>query len=87
MAVDARVDDGKLDMLVVRKCSIPEMMTLTAEIVAGKTVSHKKNVLYIQAQSIRVSADESLESDLDGECGPELPLTIETVPGALEIFC
>ncbi len=87
VAVDARVDDGKLDMLVVRKCSIPEMMTLTAEIVAGKTVSHKKNVLYIQAQSIRVSADESLESDLDGECGPELPLTIETVPGALEIFC
>ena len=86
VAVNAKVDDGLLDMLLVRKCNVAELMALTAEIVAGRSVEHKENVLYLQASSFKITADTKLESDLDGECGPDLPLVIETIPKALEIY-
>jgi len=86
IAVNAKVDDGKLDMLLVKQCNIPELMTLTAEIVAGKSVTKTKNILYIQASRFTISCDEELESDLDGERGPKLPLNIETVPACMHIY-
>ena len=85
-AVAAKVDDGKLDMLIVKYCSMPEIMALTAEILAGRDISRQKNVVYIQASSFAVSAAEAIESDLDGELGPKLPLTVETVYKAIDMY-
>ena len=85
-AVAAKVDDGKLNMLIVKYCSMPEIMALTAEILAGRDISRQKNVVYIQASSFAVSAAEDIESDLDGELGPKLPLTVETVYKAIDMY-
>ncbi|MEX5284273.1 YegS/Rv2252/BmrU family lipid kinase [Selenomonas sputigena] len=85
VAAKAKIDDGKLDFLLVRKCSIPDLMALTAEIVSGRGIS-EKNVLYLQAKHFRISADTLLQSDVDGELGTFLPLTVETVPRAIEVF-
>ena len=53
---------------------------------AGKDVTGRKEVIYRQASTYEVSCDTELVSDLDGEIGPELPLKIETVPHAIELF-
>ncbi|MGP1585967.1 MAG: diacylglycerol/lipid kinase family protein [Schwartzia sp. (in: firmicutes)] len=82
----AKLDDGKLDMLVVRQCSLPEFMALAASVIAGRIDPHDKNILYLQGATFRVEADESAESDLDGERGPHLPLLVETVPQAIRLF-
>lgn len=81
------VDDGKLDLLSIGKCSIPKLMSITADLIAGKPVSERENVLHVQAKSFRIESGIPVESDIDGECGPMLPLTIETVPRAVEIYC
>lgn len=86
IATKARVDDGKLDMIIVKQCKIPELMTLAADIVAGKSIRKRKNVIYLQAKDIRIECDEDLESDLDGELGPKLPLEITTLQGKLDLF-
>lgn len=86
-ARQASVQDGKLDLLLVKQCGIGELMTLTAELLAGKDVSGCKEVVYRQAASFEVSCDTELVSDLDGELGPRLPLKIETIPRALKLFC
>lgn len=86
-ARQASVQDGKLDLLLVKQCGIGELMTLTAELLAGKDVSGRKEVVYRQAASFEVSCDTELVSDLDGELGPRLPLKIETIPKALKLFC
>ena len=85
-ARQASVQDGKLDLLLVKQCNIAELMTLTAELLAGKDVTGRKEVIYRQAASFEVSCDTQLVSDLDGELGPELPLKIETIPKALKLF-
>lgn len=81
------VDDGKLDLLSIGKCSIPKLMSITADLIAGKPVSERENVLHVQAKSFHIESGISVESDIDGECGPMLPLTIETVPRAVAIYC
>ena len=81
------VDDGKLDLLSIGKCSIPKLMSITADLIAGKPVSERENVLHVQAKHFRIESGIPVESDIDGECGPMLPLTIETVPRAVAIYC
>lgn len=83
----ASVQDGKLDLLLVKQCNVAELMTLTAELLAGRDVSGRREVVYRQAARFEVSCDTELVSDLDGELGPRLPLCIETIPGALKLFC
>ena len=81
------VDDGKLDLLSIGKCSIPKLMSITADLIAGKPVSERENVLHVRAKSFCIESGIPVESDIDGECGPMLPLTIETVPRAVAIYC
>lgn len=83
----ASVQDGKLDLLLVKQCNVAELMTLTAELLAGRDVSGRREVVYRQAARFEVSCDAELVSDLDGELGPRLPLCIETIPGVLKLFC
>lgn len=87
VACGVAVDDGKLDLLSIGKCSIPKLMSITADLIAGKPVSERENVLHVQAKSFHIESGISVESDIDGECGPMLPLTIETVPRAVAIYC
>ena len=83
----ARIDDGKLDFLAVQKCSPAQLVKLTADLIAGKPVTEQDAVLHVQASRFRIASAHALPSDLDGEVGPMLPLEIETVPGAIDIYC
>lgn len=87
VARNVSVTDGKLDLLAIRKCGIPSLMAVTADLIAGKPVSEKDKVLHIQAKNFHIESAEPLQSDLDGEIGPMLPLEIETVPAAIAVYC
>ncbi len=87
VADGVEVDDGKLDFLAVRKCSPAQLVKVAADLIAGKPVSEQSAVLHLQSAHFRITAEEELVSDLDGEAGPLLPLEIETVPQALAVYC
>lgn len=87
VAKNVSVTDGKLDLLAIRKCGISSLMAVTADLIAGKPVSEKDKVLHIQAKDFCIESAEPLQSDLDGEIGPMLPLKIETVPAAIAVYC
>ena len=87
IADEAMVDDGKLDLLLVKKCNLKDLVSITRDLFAGKPVAKRKEILYVQAKKFEISAAVPLESDLDGEKGPMLPLTIETIPKAVKLFC
>lgn len=82
----AKVNDGVLDIVLVSQCSWAELMTLFVGILSGKDVRLHKCVRYYQAKTITVRAEEEIESDIDGELGPMLPLHIEAVPKALRLY-
>ena len=85
--VPARIDDGKLDVLIVKQCSIPDLMTLVISLLTGKDPAQHRSVIYLQARNIHIACEEEVESDVDGELGPNLPLEITAIPGKIKIFC
>jgi YegS/Rv2252/BmrU family lipid kinase len=86
LAPCAKIDDGLLDILVVKRCGLPELMSLFISFLKG-THHNSKHILYRQARTLYIECEDELESDLDGELGPKLPLTIEVLPEQLRIFC
>lgn len=86
LAPCAKIDDGLLDILVVKRCGLPELMSLFISFLKG-THHNSKHLLYMQAKNIYIECEDSLESDVDGERGPHLPLTISVVPQKIKVFC
>ncbi|XOQ25434.1 MAG: DAGKc domain-containing protein [Mitsuokella multacida] len=87
VAEGVKVDDGKLDLLTIGRTGLPKLMSISADLVSGKSVSGREGVLHIQAKHFRIESGIDVESDIDGECGPMLPLEIDTVPKAVAIYC
>ena len=83
----AQIDDGKLDLLALKKCSPRSLVTLAKKILAGESVDGDENIFSLQAATFDISASEELRSDVDGEAGDFLPLKIETLKHALNFFC
>ena len=81
------IDDGMLDLLAVKKTGLPRFMSVAADLFSGKTVTERENILHIRAREFEIRTDELLCSDIDGECGPLLPLRIRTLPMALSVYC
>ena len=81
------VDDGMLDLLAVKKTGLPQFMSVAADLFSGRPVTEKENILHIRANTFEIQTEQELCSDLDGECGPLLPLRIKTVPQALSVYC
>ena len=82
----ARIDDGRLDLLVLRKNSPRNLMMLARKILAGSAVDGDESVFSLQARSLTIGSSIALTADVDGEVGDALPLKVETIRHALKIF-
>ncbi len=83
----AQIDDGKLDLLVLKKCSTGGLMTLAKRILGGASVEGDDNIIHLPAAQIEINSSAALISDLDGEAGFPLPLRLEALRHALRFFC
>ena len=83
---DAKIDDGKLDFVAIKKSSPRSIFTLTKKIFSGMNVDDAQNIFHVQARHLKISSSVELISDVDGEVGDALPIEIECVPRAVEIF-
>ena len=81
----AQIDDGKLDLIALKKTSPRNLMTLAKKILAGESL-HADEIFSVQAATFEVKSSAELVSDLDGEVGNPLPLKIETLKHAINFF-
>jgi diacylglycerol kinase (ATP) len=85
MAPDARVDDGLLDVTLVRKLSRGRLLRLFPTIYRGRHVDHDE-VFTCRARSIRIAAPVNLVLVPDGELKGHTPATVTCLHRDLEIF-
>lgn len=85
IAPGARVDDGELDLVMVRKLPRLRLLRLFPTIYSGKHVLHEE-VTVIRAREIRIRAPANLEFMVDGEFKGVTPARITCLPGAIEVF-
>jgi YegS/Rv2252/BmrU family lipid kinase len=85
LAPRAKVDDDKLDVVVIRRASRWQMFRLFAKVFDGSHVD-MPCVEYFQVRSLSILADDGGPLDLDGEIKGAVPVSIKVLPGAVRIF-
>ncbi|GHU58122.1 lipid kinase [Clostridia bacterium] len=89
---DAVIDDGLFDFIALKAGGTPlELFGLVVKVLNGDFLTDP-NILYFRDGFIKIETDGAdiapvfTETDIDGEQGPDLPVTIKNLRKAIRIF-
>jgi len=85
VAPGASVDDGSLDVTVVGDLSFAGVIRNLPNLYNGKILQVQK-VFGLKGKTISASSDQRVLLDVDGEQPGTLPVTLDVIPGALQII-
>jgi diacylglycerol kinase family enzyme len=85
LAPHAKVDDGKMDVVIVRRASRRQMLHLFRRVFDGSHV-HMPFVEYYQVRSMKILTDDRRPLDIDGEIRGTPPVSGDVLPGAVRIY-
>lgn len=78
------VNDGKFDVILFREMPIIEFPEMLINVLQGNH-QENKNVLYFTTSNLKISSEEHISTDVDGELGEEFPLEFSILPKKLKI--
>ncbi|MGW7253832.1 YegS/Rv2252/BmrU family lipid kinase [Streptomyces sp. NPDC054834] len=85
IAPAARVDDGLLEVVMIREAPRRLFFTLMNELASGAHVE-RPEVHILRGREIRIEADREVPYGADGEVEAVLPVTAKVLPGALKML-
>jgi diacylglycerol kinase (ATP) len=85
IAPEARVDDGLLDVVVIKHVPKPLFFAVMRELQDGSHV-RRPEVEVLHGREVRIEADRDLPYGADGELAGTLPVTARVLPGALNVL-
>ena len=85
IAPKAKLDDGLMDVVAVKKTNRLQLLKLFPKIFSGNHINHPV-VKYNQVKSISIKPDINSALIIDGEILGETPCEMELVANAIEIF-
>ncbi|WP_155593553.1 diacylglycerol kinase [Lysinibacillus cavernae] len=85
LAPDASINDGYFTLLVLKKVSLPEFIQLAAMALRGEHLNDDR-VIYKKASVVKVTTENEVHLNLDGEYGGDAPATFENLKQHIEIF-
>lgn len=87
IAPNALLDDGLLDIVLLKKCPMHDIMGVFIKLINGEHIN-SNNIEFLKVDNIKmkVNNEDDIISDIDGEKGPELPLEIKLIKSGLEII-
>lgn len=81
----AEIEDGLLDVLIIKKTDIASVIQIFLNLSSGKHIKHK-DVVYFKTKNILLTSRENVEVDCDGDMAGFLPMRFEVVENCLTIF-
>ncbi|MGH3392289.1 MAG: diacylglycerol kinase family lipid kinase, partial [Actinomadura sp.] len=85
IAPDARVDDGLLDVVIIKHAPKPLFFAVMRELEDGAHV-RRPQVEVLRGREVRIEADRELPYGADGETREGLPVTVQVMPGAVAVL-
>lgn len=85
VAPSARIDDGLLDVCVLREAGVMEFLRAFPTVFKGTHVNHPKYWTR-QARRITIECNAPLPVLVDGDVTHSTPVTFEVSPGAIEVM-
>lgn len=86
LAPHASLNDGKFDVLVLKKCNFTDFIRIMTQAARGKEHIHDPLVTYFQTNQLEVRAADYTQLNLDGEFGGKLPCTFSVLPKHIEVL-
>lgn len=92
IAPDAKLDDGKFTLIMVKTNNLFELLHLIRLVLQGGRHIHHKQVEYIKTSYIHIEPQTSegnrpMMINLDGEYGGDAPIALKNLPNHIEFFC
>lgn len=85
LAPEASLNDGKLDLIVLRRCNLANLIRLATMALRGDHLNDPL-VRYYRVEELVVKSDETVQLNLDGELGGTLPGRFSVLPHHLQVF-
>ncbi len=85
LAPKADVVDGYLDVFAIKKADVQELANIFFNIFNGDHINHSK-VIYFKSRKIKITSEEEISIDIDGEYGGKLPATFEILSNAFSVL-
>lgn len=82
---DAAIDDGLLDVVLLRKINVAELFLVVAAVARGEHLNDPRFV-HFQTTSLKINSDTYTQLNVDGEYGGTLPCTCKVHPRHLKMF-
>ncbi|WP_125153399.1 YegS/Rv2252/BmrU family lipid kinase [Clostridium rectalis] len=86
LAYKAEIDDGYLDVIIIKATMIIDIIPLFIKMLRGDHLEDVNCLLYFKTDKLHIECHENIVTDIDGERGPDFPLTIECIKGGLKIL-
>lgn len=86
MAYKSKYDDGKLDVILIKTMPLAFTIPLFLKIINGKHLDNTNEVIYFKTDNLRIECEEGIVTDIDGEKGPDFPLSITCEKGGMKIL-
>ncbi|MGE7602835.1 diacylglycerol kinase [Peribacillus sp. NPDC097675] len=72
LAPDASLNDGMFTLLILKKANLADIVRIATLAMRGEHI-HDKNVIYVKANRIKITAKKEMMLNLDGEFGGMAP--------------
>jgi diacylglycerol kinase (ATP) len=86
MAYKAKVDDGLLDVIIIKAGMLKDIITLFIKILKGEHLEESSELVYFKSNRLHIECSENIVTDIDGERGPDFPVDIECIKGGLKVL-
>lgn len=85
IAPDAKLDDGKFSLIILKKVNLAEFIRLVTLALRGDHIK-EPNIIYVKSKKVMVTSEDKMLINLDGELGGETPMTFENLNRHIEFF-
>jgi len=86
---EASINDGLFDFVAIRAIQMKDVAKLFLKILRGEHLNDE-NIIYFSDNKIKIDllSDEEMykQTDIDGEKGPNFPVEVINIQGAIEVY-
>lgn len=86
LAYKSRIDDGLLDVIIIRAGMLIDIIPLFIKILRGEHLENVNGILYFKTDKLQIECEEDIATDVDGEKGPSFPLYIDCIKGGIKVL-
>lgn len=86
LAYKADVCDGMLDVIIIKAGMVKDIIALFIKMLKSEHLEEVKGLTYFKTNKLTIETNEHILTDIDGERGPDFPVTIECIKGGLKVL-